>query len=120
MRPKLSTTFSTRSVKYSHIPPNATRPSGLMNSCFTMRNTLTEEKLQTSSMVEARGQEHSFHPQKHNTKPTGLALCPHATLGTRGTRVGPSRTPTVHQCPEGEAVGVPNAHSTSATTKRAN
>ena len=38
--------------------------------------------------------------------------------GLCGTLVGPSRTPTVHQCPQGGAVGGPNALNTSATTRR--
>ena len=44
-----------------------------------------------------------------STTPTtqGLALCPDATQGIEGTRVGPGRIPTVHPCPKGQAVGGP-------------
>ena len=71
MRPNLSKIETMRSVKYSHIQPNTTSPSDLMNYGFTMRNTLTEKKLKTSSKVDKRRSTHSFQPQEHNTNHTG-------------------------------------------------
>ena len=51
----------------------------------------------------------------------GFALCPDATLGIKAHRWVPARTPTVHRCPSGKAVGGPTARSTvrqTCTTKR--
>ena len=44
----------------------------------------------------------TIHPRRH-----WVGSLPQGDPGLWGTRVGPGRTPTVHRCPEGKAVGGP-------------
>ena len=57
----------------------------------------------------------SYTAVSNNTRPTprtrvgALSRC---HPGHRDTPVGPGRTPTVHRCPRGEAVGGPSTNTT--------
>ena len=84
-----------------------------------MQNTLTKEKLKNKfeGGDKMTGAHTAFsHIDKTNrTHRVGALLQSH--LGLCGTLVGPSRTPTVHQCPQGEAVGGLKAHNNGAITR---
>ena len=76
----------------------------MKNDRFTMRNTPTDEKL--TSTFEGGDRMTGAHTNRtHNVD---ALLQSHPELC--GTRVGPSRTPTVHPCPQREAPWL--AHNT--------
>ena len=67
--------------EYSNMPQNTWVTIGLENYRFTMRNTITEDKLTNTFIAR-----------------TGLALCRRVFLDSVAHWWVPARTPTVHQC----------------------
>ena len=106
-----------------------TAPGSLCNK-EEMQNTV--QQLQAAEETLSRSESLSLTPRRecqcstytetptqqsvsNNTRPTprtrvgALSRC---HPGHRDTPVGPGRTPTVHRCPKGEAVGGPNTNAT--------
>ena len=98
--------------RYSNIPQNTWVTIGLDNFSFTMRNTITEDKLTNTFAVGDK------MAGDAPTARTGLALCHRVILDSVAHWV-PARTRTVHQCLHGGKpwVARDTLHHTTKTTR---
>ena len=70
---------------------------------------------QCSTYTETPTQQSAVSNNRRPTPRTRVGALSRCHPGHRDTPVGPGRTPTVHRCPKGEAVGGPSTNSTQLT-----
>ena len=81
---------------------------------MTLNQELLPDKHETRSRAEGNDHvdlvwktHHKTLTRPHSDNYKGLSLCLDATVGIMTNRWVPARTPTVHRCPQGKAVGGP-------------
>ena len=85
---------------------------GVPNSTVKRSHGVNVHNLCQCSTYTETPTQHSVSSHTRTTPRTRVGALSRCHPGHRDTPVGPGRTPTVHRCPKGEAVGGPNTNTT--------